>query len=1357
MAKEILVSIDKRNLKMDVQVDINTGNQNSLECVFTFDDEWDGLAKTAVFKDVNGKPWPTLIADDLCIVPHEATDSGTYFELGIFGARDGNIVVTTGLCATELKPGCYTAIAPPSEDIYLQILNEFSSSTARVEAEADKVQASADEIQASLPAIHQDAETAKSKAAEATAAAGEAAQSRGKAKEYQDAAQASAADALASAQGAAESEENVAAMQSDVQQMAGKVAADKADVSSKAQTVTSLAQQVQETADGFPAVADAAKAAVTAEGAKQVKVVSDKGTEQVSAVNTAGATQTANAQAQADRAQQEADRAEQEADRAAAIDAYTKSDSIQSFANAFVGENSGAMVKLSDVEENTLLRKATVQGSTTEVLANPEAEKSPDNIASISGVEPTKVTVCGKNLLTYQPRSELNSGITADMKSDGSVVLNGSFTSIPSGGRTFLFVLMQNASFKPGNYYLSGCPAGGGGYTYKLTIALTAPDGSTRHAVDYGSGGAFTVNDGDILRISISCGDEIGTVNNLTFYPQIEEGQTATSYEPYSGTDYPLPTMEPLMSLPNGVCDEYDAVTGVETRRVGKLVFDGTESWKLQRISDGPAIEKNRIYLLGNWGMSLPAANIPADIVCTHYLAQSNTGAWIGRTGICLVRVDPQDGIYVFDETYQTVDSWKAYLAAQHAAGTPVTTYYELAEPIITQHDPATIPVVYPVTNIYADDGNVSVAYNRDSNQVYGGLSDALSDKVDKITGKDLSTNDYTTAEKQKLAGIAQNANNYTHPTTSGNKHIPSGGADKQILRWGADGMAVWDEEIDAYTKAEIDSKFDAINTIMVPMLIKCYGIKEAMRQFVSAYASGADDLSPIVGRFFEAAASTIGETYTSQFYKYSAGTTTEGIKLDDNAGLTCTPSTIATAGTDDYANLPLFACFDCNYTIDANTLEPVIHAIKDVYGEFTSTPTDSFVGVLQMTGWVRRTSGETTKTVEYKAQKADGFEPLPEAVRALDNTVRSFVIHAKYAAGYNSAGLLSSVSGVQPAALRTGSTGSTSISHNGQIAKWREWGSQYCGSSLCDIAFVQLMLEIKYAVLGSAQVMQGCRTYSTSTYQAAVSETGVTRVLLTAANAAFFVAGSCVSLGTGNNRAAATCYDICDISKITSIEDVTIDDVAYKAINLDTETTFNTTTDTYIIPQPWRTGSTDDVPGNDGSPYSNTSGKEPFKIQGIELMLGFYEVPADTTLYEDTEKYTVYANRKASEIASDGSGTNPVTVGTITKNAAENWGYISELNWAANNQEAYMLAQEVGGSSTTGYRGAVYLNGAETTGWREWTAFGALNISGQSALACAYLGHALGYALWGIGARACGTGGNRGGFASAYEEDMPT
>ena len=63
---------------------------------------------------------------------------------------------------------------------------------------------------------------------------------------------------------------------------------------------------------------------------------------------------------------------------------------------------------------------------------------------------------------------------------------------------------------------------------------------------------------------------------------------------------------------------------------------------------------------------------------------------------------------------------------------------------------------------------------------------------VAKETGKGLSTNDYTTAEKQKLAGVATGANNYTHPTTAGNKHIPAGGASGQILGWESNGTAQW-------------------------------------------------------------------------------------------------------------------------------------------------------------------------------------------------------------------------------------------------------------------------------------------------------------------------------------------------------------------------------------------------------------------------------------------------------------------------------------------------------------------------------------------------------------------------------------
>lgn len=67
-------------------------------------------------------------------------------------------------------------------------------------------------------------------------------------------------------------------------------------------------------------------------------------------------------------------------------------------------------------------------------------------------------------------------------------------------------------------------------------------------------------------------------------------------------------------------------------------------------------------------------------------------------------------------------------------------------------------------------------------------LKSKLNAKVDKVDGKQLSTNDYTTAEKNKLVGLS----NYSHPTSAGNKHIPAGGAAGKILGWASDGTAQW-------------------------------------------------------------------------------------------------------------------------------------------------------------------------------------------------------------------------------------------------------------------------------------------------------------------------------------------------------------------------------------------------------------------------------------------------------------------------------------------------------------------------------------------------------------------------------------
>lgn len=54
-----------------------------------------------------------------------------------------------------------------------------------------------------------------------------------------------------------------------------------------------------------------------------------------------------------------------------------------------------------------------------------------------------------------------------------------------------------------------------------------------------------------------------------TFEPQCEQGSTPTTYEPYKESSAIINLPEPLRSLPNGVKDELNVVTGVKTQRIG--------------------------------------------------------------------------------------------------------------------------------------------------------------------------------------------------------------------------------------------------------------------------------------------------------------------------------------------------------------------------------------------------------------------------------------------------------------------------------------------------------------------------------------------------------------------------------------------------------------------------------------------------------------------------------------------------------------------------------------------------------------------------------------------------------------------
>lgn len=107
--------------------------------------------------------------------------------------------------------------------------------------------------------------------------------------------------------------------------------------------------------------------------------------------------------------------------------------------------------------------------------------------------------------------------------------------------------------------------------------------------------------------------------------------------------------------------------------------------------------------------------------------------------------------------------------------------------------------MITPHTNAYT---------KQESDSKYATI-ETVNNKVDKVVGKQLSTEDYTTEEKAKLEGIEENANNYTHPTTAGNKHIPSGGTTGQMLVNTEDGTAEW-----ADVSSKLQEKFDLLNTM---------------------------------------------------------------------------------------------------------------------------------------------------------------------------------------------------------------------------------------------------------------------------------------------------------------------------------------------------------------------------------------------------------------------------------------------------------------------------------------------------------------------------------------------------------------
>lgn len=117
--------------------------------------------------------------------------------------------------------------------------------------------------------------------------------------------------------------------------------------------------------------------------------------------------------------------------------------------------------------------------------------------------------------------------------------------------------------------------------------------------------------------------------------------------------------------------DTQNVMTGTITRNIGVKVFDGTESYS--SMAYGYATDELSDFPNENF--------IP---LCTHFAGKDTASAATGTVRLYFTSGGVPRTYFFVDQTvddFSTVDKFKAWLAAQYAAGTPVMIVYPLATP----------------------------------------------------------------------------------------------------------------------------------------------------------------------------------------------------------------------------------------------------------------------------------------------------------------------------------------------------------------------------------------------------------------------------------------------------------------------------------------------------------------------------------------------------------------------------------------------------------------------------------------------------------------------------------------------------
>lgn len=533
----------------------------------------------------------------------------------------------------------------------------------------------------------------------------------------------------------------------------------------------------------------------------------------------------------------------------------------------------------------------------------------------------------------------------------------------------------------------------------------------------------------------------------------------------------------------------------------------------------------------------------------------------------------------------------------------------------------------------------------------------------------------------------------------------------------------------------------DVFNALLGQLINNDVALKEAVTKFAASKNEQA---------LFLLNLHKDGKKYGVHFDNYDVTPSSNGTRLFDAVGMTAAPSTNAVRAVNDFDGKGCFAYLEVNGSVDENG-DFQVQYIKDIDNEFSRTKYDTWC--LYLTQYVYRkfdSNGEDTVISDTR----HSAEWLPEggAIRP-DGTIRPFVAIAKYMSGDNADGVASSISGVSP----------KNYSFQSSLTKFRAKGTQYCAETSQDSERMTRLMEIAFATRHSQSVMAGCNWWWTQA-TATVQENNAERIIISKSAAKEFVVGGTVSIGNANSltsegkanndRGLSGLHAKANKVKITKIEDydsnnaaVYVDNGGQKFSTAPTSVS-GVTCETIISTMPWNTGGCDEVLGSCGSPVSNTSGKEPYILFGVEMSSGFWEPKGNTVMKIENHVMRPYICYDCTKMTTAGATTDDwIALGYAIPDNKGSWKYISKLGYSADDPEV-RYPVEVAATSSTGYADGLYTENLETTGdsQREVLGSGALNGSAIDGRRSAYLNGGLSTSYWYFAARlsACGRCGRK-------------